>query len=178
MRSSKTRDLVQIALFAAILCIVAPFSIPIGDVPISLTNLIIYFSVYLIGWKRGTASYIIYMLLGAVGLPVFSGHTGGIAKLVGPTGGYIIGFILMAIISGIVIEKFNNIAVRALGMLAGLIVTYLFGTVWLAIGLGRGFTEALAIGVLPFIVVDIAKIVVVALVGQPVRNRINVALNI
>ena len=75
------------ALMTAVTCILAPLSIPIGPVPISLTNLAIYISLYLLGWKRGTISYLIYLLIGLVGIPVFSGFTGGPAKLAGPTGG-------------------------------------------------------------------------------------------
>ena len=89
------------ALMTAVTCILAPLSIPIGPVPISLTNLAIYISLYLLGWKRGTISYLIYLLIGLVGIPVFSGFTGGPAKLAGPTGGYIIGFIVMAVIAGL-----------------------------------------------------------------------------
>ena len=80
------------ALMTAVTCILAPLSIPIGPVPISLTNLAIYISLYLLGWKRGTISYLIYLLIGLVGIPVFSGFTGGPAKLAGPTGGYIIDY--------------------------------------------------------------------------------------
>ena len=61
------------ALMTAVTCILAPLSIPIGPVPISLTNLAIYISLYLLGWKRGTISYLIYLLIGLVGIPVFSG---------------------------------------------------------------------------------------------------------
>ena len=96
---SKTYEITITALMTAVTCILAPMSIPIGPVPISFTNLAIYLSLYLLGWKRGTISYLIYLLIGLVGLPVFSGFTGGPAKLAGPTGGYIIGFIVMAIIA-------------------------------------------------------------------------------
>lgn len=77
------------ALMAAVTCILAPLSIPIGPIPISLTNLVVYFTVYVIGLKAGTCSYCLYVLLGVVGLPVFSGYVGGPAKIAGPTGGYI-----------------------------------------------------------------------------------------
>lgn len=106
--------MVVTALMAAVTCILAPLSVPIGPVPISLTNFAIYLSLYLLDWKKGTLSYLIYLLLGLVGLPVFSGFTGGLAKLAGPTGGYIIGFIPMAIIAGIVIDKFTNHGTRSL----------------------------------------------------------------
>ena len=74
---------------AAVTCILAPLAIPIGPIPISLTNLVVYFTVYVIGLKAGTCSYCLYVLLGVVGLPVFSGYVGGPAKIAGPTGGYI-----------------------------------------------------------------------------------------
>ena len=77
---TKTYEITMTALMAAVTCILAPLSIPIGPVPISFTNLAIYLSLYLLGWKKGTISYLIYLLLGLVGLPVFSGFTGGPAK--------------------------------------------------------------------------------------------------
>lgn len=107
-RSTHTYAMVTTAFMAAVTCILAPLSIPIGPVPISLTNLAIYLSLYLLNWKRGTISYCLYLLIGLAGLPVFSGFSGGIGKLAGPTGGYIIGFIPMAIIAGIIIDHFRN----------------------------------------------------------------------
>ena len=86
-RKTSTYAMVVTALMAAVTCILAPLSVPIGPVPISLTNFAIYLSLYLLDWKKGTLSYLIYLLLGLVGLPVFSGFTGGLAKLAGPTGG-------------------------------------------------------------------------------------------
>ena len=97
-RKSQIYQLACCALMAALMCIFGPMSVPIGPVPVSLTNLVIYFTVYLIGMKGATVSYLIYMLLGIVGLPVFSGYQGGLAKVAGPTGGYLVGFILMALI--------------------------------------------------------------------------------
>ena len=108
MKNFSTKDMVFTALFAAIFCILAPFSIPIGEVPVSVTNFLIYITIYVIGWKKATVSYIIYLLLGFVGLPVFAGFTGGISKLVSPTGGYLVGFIFTSVISGLIIEKFNK----------------------------------------------------------------------
>lgn len=78
---TKTYEITMTALMAAVTCILAPLSIPIGPVPISFTNLAIYLSLYLLGWKRGTISYLVYLLIGLVGVPVFSGFTGGIGKL-------------------------------------------------------------------------------------------------
>ena len=129
-RQSKNYTMVITALMAAVTCILAPLSIPIGPIPISLTNFAIYLSLYLLNWKMGTLSYIIYLLVGLVGLPVFSGFTGGVGKLAGPTGGYIIGFIPMAIIAGIIIDKCNNRVIQILGMVLGTAICYAFGTAW------------------------------------------------
>ena len=93
-----TRQLAVIGVMTAVTCVLAPFSLPIGPVPISLTNLAIYFSLYVLGTKFGCISYVIYLLIGFIGVPVFSGFTNGPGKLLGPTGGYLIGFIPNAII--------------------------------------------------------------------------------
>ena len=106
-QTMKIQDLTLIALMAALTCILGPMSItlPFTPVPISFTNLVIYFAVMVIGMKRGTISYLVYLLIGAVGLPVFSGFSGGLAKLAGPTGGYLVGFIFLALISGFFVVK-------------------------------------------------------------------------
>lgn len=164
-----------IGVMTAIICIMAPFSIPLPFtvVPISLTNLAIYFTVFVLGWKMGTISYLIYLLIGLIGVPVFSGFTSGFSKLAGPTGGYLIGFIFLAIISGWFIEKFpNKIPMYIMGMLLGNIVTYLFGTIWLANLTGNTFKQALAIGVLPFLLGDLLKIIAAVLIGTVLRKQI------
>ena len=172
-KKTNTRQLTLIGLIAAVTCILGPLSLPIGIVPISLTNLAIYFAVYALGGKRGTLSYIVYLFIGLVGLPVFSGFSGGFPKLFGPTGGYLIGFIFMAFISGIFIDKFSNkIYMCFLGMVLGTIVTYIFGSAWLAYEAHIGFNKALAVGVLPFIPGDIVKIVIASLIGPQIRKRL------
>lgn len=164
-----------IGVMTAIICIMAPFSIPLPFtvVPISLTNLAIYFTVFVLGWKMGTISYLIYLLIGLIGVPVFSGFTSGFSKLAGPTGGYLIGFIFLVIISGWFIEKFpNKIPMYIIGMLLGNIVTYLFGTIWLANLTCNTFKQALAIGVLPFLLGDLLKIIAAVLIGTVLRKQI------
>ena len=123
---SKTYEITITALMTAVTCILAPMSIPIGPVPISFTNLAIYLSLYLLGWKKNRISYLIYLLLGLVGLPVFSGFYRRPCKLAGPTGGYIIGFIVMAVIAGLVIDNCHKPLIQLVGMIAGTIVCYLF----------------------------------------------------
>ena len=174
-RKTSTYAMVVTALMAAVTCILAPLSVPIGPVPISLTNFAIYLSLYLLDWKKGTLSYLIYLLLGLVGLPVFSGFTGGLAKLAGPTGGYIIGFIPMAIICGFAFEKFSNRSMQIAGLAIGTIVAYIFGTAWLAIEAHLTFYQALLAGVIPYIPGDLVKIILVVLVGPIVKKRLQSA---
>ena len=102
-------QLCVIAMMTALLCVLAPMSVPIGPVPITLATMVIYFMVYVLGPWMGTCSVCLYIFLGAIGLPVFSGFVGGLGKLAGPTGGYIAGYILMAFVGGIIIKKLNII---------------------------------------------------------------------
>ena len=172
-QKSNTRQLTLVGVIAAVTCILGPLSLPIGIVPISLTNLVIYFAVYVLGRKRATLSYLVYLFIGLIGLPVFSGFSGGFTKLFGPTGGYLIGFIFMAFISGIFIDKFlTKIYMCFLGMILGTIATYIFGTAWLAYQAHLTFNAALSVGVLPFIPGDIVKMVIASLIGPQIRKRL------
>ena len=166
------QQIAMIAVMTAVTCVLAPLSIPIGPVPISLTNLVIYFSLFILGTKKGTISYLIYLLLGLVGLPVFSGFTGGPAKLAGPTGGYIIGFIVMAVIAGLVIDNCHKPLIQLVGMIAGTIVCYLFGTVWFCIVADSTFKAALGICVIPFIPADLIKMIIAMIIGPMIKKRI------
>ena len=171
-RKITTQKMALVAIMTALTCILAPFSLPIGPVPISLTNLVIYFSLYLLGWKLGTLSYVIYLLIGLVVVPVFSGFTAGPAKLFGPTGGYLIGFIPMAIIAGIVIDKFTNRGIQILGMIVGTAICYAFGTAWFCFQSGYTVGAALAVCVIPFIPADLCKMVIAMIIGPMVRKRL------
>ena len=105
---TSTKTLTLIGLTTAALCILGPMSIPIpvSPVPLSLTNFAIYLIIYILGMKHGTISVFIYLCLGTVGLPVFSAFSGGPSKLFGPTGGYLIGFLFLALIQGFLMERF------------------------------------------------------------------------
>lgn len=171
----QTKDMVLIALMTAITCILAPFSIPIpvSPVPISLTNLVLYISIYVLGWKFATISYVVYLLLGLVGLPVFSGFSGGLGKLAGPTGGYLVGFIFLTIIAGFCVDKWNGARIPAvIGMILGTAVCYLFGTIWLASQMGLTFYQGLAAGVIPYLPGDAVKIIIGLILGPVLQSRI------
>lgn len=180
MKNKSVKSLTLIALMAAVICILGPLTItiPISPVPIAFANLAIYFTVMLLGWKKGTISCLIYLLIGLVGVPVFSAFSGGPAKFFGPTGGYLIGYIFLALIGGYYVEKFTGkLAMYFVGMVLGTIVLYAFGTAWLAFQTGMTFGAALMAGVIPYIPGDLAKIILAVLVGNEVRKRL-VAANL
>lgn len=173
-RKFNTKTLTLIGVMTAVICIMGPLSIqlPVSPVPISLGTLAIYFVIYVLGMKKGTISCCIYLLIGFIGIPVFTGFTSGPAKLLGPTGGYLVGYIFMALICGFVVDKTNNIFACFSGILLGTAVLYLFGTVWLAYQADMTFMAALAAGVLPFILGDLAKIVIAMIVGGQIKKRL------
>ena len=173
---TRTRQLTLIGLMTAVLCILGPLSIPlpVSPVPITLTNLAIFFAVYLLDIKGGTICLLVYLCLGTVWLSVFSSFSGGLGKLAGPTGGYLIGFLFLALIQGFLMKLFpkkNTAAV--IGMILGMAVCYLFGTAWLALQLELTFPAALSIGVLPYLAGDGAKIVIAAVAGPKLRTAVH-----
>lgn len=173
-RSFTTTQMTLTAIMAAVLCILGPLSIPIpiSPVPITLTNLAIFFVVCILGWKLGTISYLIYLIIGLAGLPVFSSFGSGFGKLLGPTGGYLISFAFLAVISGLFFEKTSNKILLFFGLVLGTLVNYLFGTVWLAVQAQLTFSQALWAGVIPYIPGDLIKIIFAIILAPTVRSRI------
>lgn len=177
MNQSKwsAKEIALIGLLAGIMCVLSPFSIPIpfSLVPISLGFLVIYFEVLVFGLRRGVISVLIYLLLGIVGLPVFTGFSGGIGKALGPTGGYLIGYIFLAIILGMFVEKWpTNLVLIFLGMMLGSAVCYLFGTIWYSYQAHLSFLAALSQAVVPFLPGDLLKMVIAMIVGTQVKKRL------
>ena len=171
---SRTRMMTETALMAAILCIIGPLSLPIGPVPISLATLGVLLAAYVIGPLKGAAACLIYLIIGTIGIPVFSGFQGGLAKLAGPTGGYLIGYLPLVLIAGCFIHYFHDkIWMQVIGMCLGTAVLYIIGTFWLAHVAGLTFNEALAAGVLPFIVGDIIKIIAAIALGRTISRRLS-----
>lgn len=171
-----TKQMTSIALMTAVICVLAPLSIPIGAVPVSFTNLALYFAIYIIGTKNSFISYTVYYLLGIIGLPVFSGFAGGFAKAAGPTGGCLIGFFFMIIISGIFIKKFKNSRIMQLiGMILGTIVVYILAVLWFVYVMDTTFMAAFLACVAPFIIGDLLKMVIAMIVGSKIRKRLDSA---
>ena len=177
VQRSKTYDIVYIAVFAVIMAICSWISIP-AAVPFTLQTFGVFIAVGVLGGKRGSLSVLVFILLGAIGIPVFANFSGGIGVLAGPTGGYIIGFLFSALLMW-AMEKLpgKKSVMQIVSMIAGLIVCYAFGTVWFVIVYGRmngpiGFAAALASCVVPFIIPDIIKIALAYVLSRKLRKYV------
>lgn len=162
-QKNKTRDIVFIALFAVLIAVCAWISIP-SVIPFTMQTFAVFLTLNFLGGKKGTASVCIYLLLGLIGLPVYSNFNAGVGALFGATGGYMIGWIFSGLVMWLS-EKVlgKKIWVQAVSMLAGLIVCYITGTAWFMFAYAHntgpvGLWTALAWCVFPFIVPDLAKL--------------------
>ena len=168
-----TYQMAVTALMAAVMCVLGPLTVPIGAVPISLANFVICLTAWLLGPKFGTLSVGVYLCIGLIGVPVFSGYGAGLAKLAGPTGGYLVGYLLLALIGGLFIEKSNgNPVVSGIGLVLGDAACYVLGTAWFVFQMQCELGYALSVCVYPFIALDLAKIVVSCVVGALLRKRL------
>lgn len=169
------KDLVFTAMFAAIIAVCSILSIPIGEVPVTLQTFAVCLSAAVLGWKRGTLSVLVYVLLGAVGVPVFAGMSGGVGILAGPTGGYIIGFIPAALIIGLAADKWERRALPlTLAMALGVLVCYAIGTVWFMVVTGMHLGESLMLCVVPFLIPDAVKIALAMVLSNRLSKVVRV----
>lgn len=178
-KNSKILDMVYTAVFVALIAICAWISIP-APVPFTLQTFGVFVTVGILGGKRGSLSILIYLLLGAIGVPVFSGFRGGIQALLGATGGYIIGFLLSALAMW-GMEKLlgKKTWVLALSMVLGLLVCYAFGTIWFMVVYAQnsgavGLMTALGWCVFPFIIPDIIKIALALLLTKTITHAVKI----
>ncbi|MFV0516349.1 MAG: biotin transporter BioY [Aminipila sp.] len=177
MRYSNTKNLLLCGIFAAVTGITSGIIIPLPftPVPMTLATLAVMLAGGLLGSKYGAISMIVYTLLGAFGAPVFSGYTGGMGKLLGPTGGYIIGYILTAYIVGLVIEKSKekpSFWLTAIAMLLGISVCYILGTLWFMFSTHTPLWASLVSCVFPFLIGDVIKIVAGSILVTKLRPRL------
>lgn len=174
---SKTYDIVYIAVFAVIMAICSWISIP-AAVPFTLQTFGVFIAAGVLGGKRGTLSVLVFILLGAVGIPVFANFSGGIGVLAGPTGGYIIGFLFSALVMW-AMEKLpgKKSIMQIVSMVVGLVVCYAFGTAWFMVVYGKangpvGLVTALGWCVFPFIIPDFIKIALAYVLSRKLRKYV------
>ncbi len=169
---TKTRSLIYTALMTAIICIAAPISIPIPVSPVALTlsTFAIYLTIYVLDLPRAVSAVGLYLLLGAVGLPVFSGYTAGLSRFAAPGGGYLVGYLLLALIGGVFLSRYpQNKAMQILGLFLGTLATYALGTLWMAHVTNASFWQTLPMGALVFLPLDLLKILAACWLGNRLR---------
>ncbi len=169
----KTQKIALIAILSAFICLLSPLSFPLGAIPVSLATFAIYITACTVKIKTSLSAVIIYIILGATGLPVFSFFRGGIHMLTGVTGGYIIGYVFCALTTGLLVNKYENKKyIYPLSMALGTVICYLFGTFWYMVQTENNFISALTVCVLPFIIGDIIKISAASAIGFTLRKRL------
>lgn len=174
----RTLDLAYIALFAVLMAVCAWITIPLPKplVQFTMQTFAMFTALTVLGGRRGLYAMLVYLLLGAVGLPVFSGFRGGIGVLLDTTGGYIIGFLASALLYWLVTAKLGeSLPVKAAACVLGLAVCYAFGTVWFLTVYTRttgpiGLTTALGWCVFPFIAPDLVKLALAVLLSQRLQK--------
>lgn len=168
-----TRELTYIPILTAVTAVLSQIMIPLPftPIPINLGTLAVFLSGGILGARNGAMSQILYVLLGAVGIPVFSGLRGGLGVIAGPTGGYIVGYIIGAIVIGLLISKLpSGILSNAAAMIAGLLCCYALGTLWYMLITNTGVTAALVMCVIPFLLGDALKILAAAFLVKRLKK--------
>ena len=171
-RSSKIYTLTMTAAAAAILGVIGPWTIPVGPVPLSLCTLLLYLVPWILDWKGAVAAALVYLAMGAAGLPVFAGFMGGLGHLAGPTGGYIIGYVFLTAVCALSLQRIPGRWAYPAGMLMGTAILYAMGTAWFCVQTGRGAGEAMVLCVVPFLPGDLVKMLAAFALGPVLRSRL------
>jgi biotin transport system substrate-specific component len=167
----KASTITRVALMAAVTAVAAQIAIPLTPVPFTLQVLAVILSGLLLGVRQGALAQAVYVLVGAVGAPVFAGFAGGLGHVLGPTGGYLISYPIAAAVAGLAAKtvagdsRRRGLWIGFLGGCAGLAVIYVLGATWLAVVSGLSPMEAIAAGILPFVVFDLTKVALADLVA-------------
>lgn len=172
------KPMIYAALFAALTAVGAFIKIPLplSPVPITLQVFFVLLAGLVLGARWGGTSMVVYVMLGVIGLPVFSGGSSGPGILLGPTGGYIIGFVAGAFVTGLIYNKANNSKIATIGaMIGGLAVIYLPGVMQLSFVANMTLQQAVAVGMLPFLIGDAIKIVAALIVADRIRPLLAVS---
>ena len=175
-RNSSLRRMVYAAMFGALTAIGSLIVIPMQPVPMTLQTLFTSLAGILLGGAAGAMSQIVYVLLGVIGLPVFAGGKAGLGTLMGPTGGYLLGFIMGAYVIGKIVESRRKPGLAWFGfsLVVGNLVIYTLGVAQLSLVAHLSLTKALLVGVVPFLLGDVIKLVTAALIAGKLSNTIKI----
>lgn len=177
--NTKTKTIVYISICVALICICSQLCIQFGTIPITLQTFAIFFALIILKKKNACICLIVYLALGAIGLPVYSRFQGGFGTLLGPTGGFLLGFIPAVLVAGLLLEKCKQSKiVQIISLLVGNLVLYVIGILWYALVYSKSFNlETLVLAftlcVLPFIIPDVIKILLAIYVGGIVKKHVN-----
>ncbi|MDD3173880.1 MAG: biotin transporter BioY [Herbinix sp.] len=179
-QKTNTVNLVMTGMFTAIICVMSQISIPTQPIPFTLALFAIFLTGALLPPRYALLSVLTYLLIGAIGIPVFSSFRGGLERLVGPTGGYLAAYPIMAFVTALFYKYFNKYKVVALaiGMVISLILCYTIGTLWFSHISGNSFYSALFICVFPYVVFDLLKIVLAISVSMVIRRTVYKSMNL
>ncbi len=168
--SNQLKMTVYTSLFVAFIAIGAFLVIPIGPVPIVLQNMFVLLAGVLLGPVWGLTCVAIYLLIGFAGLPVFAGGTSGIGKLFGPTGGYLLGYLPAVFVTASISKGLGKrMSSDIIAMLIGSLIVYVAGVPWLKIVTSMTYEKALAVGMYPFLIGDVLKIIAAAFIAKTLR---------
>ncbi|MDL2293661.1 biotin transporter BioY [Ruminococcaceae bacterium OttesenSCG-928-D13] len=168
---TKTQTLVMTAMMAALLAVLSPFTLPLGPVPFTLALFAVFLTGALLPPLPAVAAVAVYTLLGLAGMPVFSGFRAGPQVLLGPTGGYLAGYFLIALATALAVRRTTNYAIRLAAALGGLAACYLLGTLWYVVSTGAGFLSGLMVCVAPFALWDALKAVLALVLARALERR-------
>lgn len=168
--------MIYASVFGAVTAAGAYIMIPLAPVPITLQTAFLSLAAALLGGRLGALSQVVYLLIGIIGFPVFAGGKAGLGVLLGPTGGYLIGFIAGAYVIGKLVEMRQRpgFVWIVFSMVIGTVVIYLFGVTQLSLIARLSIDKAITVGVLPFLIGDTLKIVVAALIAVKIRDRVGI----
>ena len=179
-KKSTALSVASVAMMTALIAVCSWITIPLGDIPITFQTFAVYMTVCMLGMKKGLISTTVYLLLAAVGAPVLSGFRGGIGALLGATGGYVVGFVFLALISGLLIDKFGKKTyIMFIALILGTVILYAFGTVWYKVVYLKNTGDISALVVLgkcvfPYIVPDLVKMALAVFLSKAVQSRIKI----
>jgi len=174
MSIEKLRWIVLASLMAALTAAGAYIHVPIGPVPIVLSTLFVLLSGLLLGSRWGMASMSLYLLVGAIGMPVFAGGKGGLAHFFGPTGGYLFGYVLASCLTGLIAERSRGILIlEILSVVVGSLAIYSLGVPWLKMVTQMSWPKTFMLGMVPFLVGDGVKASVALILARAIRPVLN-----
>ena len=173
MKEINLKKIVYISLLVSILCIICPFSINVGPIPFSLATFFIMLYAIIFDLTISISAVSIYILLGSIGLPVFSGGVGGIQKIFSPTGGFIIGYIFLSLIIALFYNKSKNVFYNIFILICANFILYSIGVMYFIIITNNTFLVALSLCVFPFLLTDVIKIILVINISKWIKSRLS-----